>query len=101
LTNIILYVILEIKTIFKGGSKMQQTQNQNTTVIIQQQKTKKPFVIYSKPLAGYLLSNYCELLKITSSIQNPLKKVYMFEDTLKLHQLMEDFKIQQTQQQLE
>jgi hypothetical protein len=76
---------------------MQQTQAN----IHQQSETKKPFVIYSKPLAGYLLSNYCELLKITPSIQNPFKKVYMFEDTPKLHQLMEDFKIQQDQQQSE
>ena len=74
---------------------------QNQTQIYQQSETKKPFVIYSKPLAGYLLSNYCELLKLSPSIQNPFKKVYMFEDTLKLHQLMEDFKIQQDQQKLE
>lgn len=74
---------------------MQQTQS----LISQQSDSKKPFVIYSKPLAGYLLSNYCELIRVTPSIQNSLKKVYMFEDTPKLHQLMEDFKLQQNQQQ--
>lgn len=76
---------------------MQQVQTPNQSY--QQPEPKKPFVIYSKPLAGYLLSNYCELLRIVPSIQNPIKRVYMFEDTLKLHQLMEDFKIQQEQQQ--
>jgi hypothetical protein len=74
---------------------MNQTLNQTQ---LNQPETKKPFVIYAKPLAGYLLSNYCELLRIVPSIQNPFKKVYLFEDTLKLHRLMEDFKIQQTQQ---
>jgi hypothetical protein len=74
---------------------MQQTLTQSH----QQPETKKPFVIYSRPLAGYLLSNYCELLRVTPSIQNPLKNVYMFKDTEKLHYLMKDFKIQQEQNQ--
>jgi hypothetical protein len=59
-------------------------------------ETKKPFVIYSKPLAGYLLSNYCELLRVVPGIKNPTKNVYMFENTSKLQQHIEDFKLLQS-----
>ena len=56
------------------------------------QESKKLFVIYSKKLAGYLLFNYCTLVKVVPNIQDRTRKVYLFKNTEKLLELIESFK---------
>lgn len=60
------------------------------------QNNPKPFIIYSRKLAGYLLSQNCKLLKVRPNINDQFKDVYIFENTNKLIELIEDYKLQKT-----
>lgn len=56
------------------------------------QESKKLFVIYSKKLAGYLLFNYCTLVKVVPNIQDRTRKVYLFKNNDRLLELIASFK---------
>jgi hypothetical protein len=56
------------------------------------QESKKLFVIYSKKLAGYLLFNYCTLVKVVPNIQDRTRKVYLFKNNDRLLELIDSFK---------
>ncbi len=54
----------------------------------------KPYIIFSKKLCGLLLLNGCVLLDIQDNIKNPKYKVYIFDNTPRLKEVIEIYRKQ-------
>ncbi len=52
----------------------------------------KPYIIFSRELCGLLLLNGCTLLDVQNNKRYLKQKVYIFEYTAKLIEIMEKYK---------
>lgn len=54
--------------------------------------------IYNLKLAGYLMMHQCPILRVEKNLGRPWRDVYLFEDTEKINQLIEQYKTEKSKE---
>lgn len=49
------------------------------------------YVVYSLNMTNWLCNHGLKIIKVEDSERNPNMKVFLFEDTIKLHELMIEY----------